>query len=87
MKWYCDGELLKSGRDFRLGFDGTWAKLHFYDLKADFGGSYECVVKNAGGAAKSSATLTVKGELLSLFIRNFLSLQSRVGHTKILPTL
>ncbi|XP_064598292.1 titin-like isoform X2 [Liolophura sinensis] len=71
VKWYCDGELLKSGRDFRLGFDGSWAKLHFYDLKADFGGCYECVVKNAGGAAKSSATLTVEAALPKSFPPKF----------------
>jgi len=62
LSWYKDGRLLSSSFLSKQSFDGRLARLVVSRVSAKDSGSYECLISNTGGEAKTKASLTVIGK-------------------------
>ncbi|CAH1789051.1 unnamed protein product [Owenia fusiformis] len=60
MKWYKDGNILKSSTDFKQTFDGKTAKLVINEILTEDAGKYECLAINNVGENRTYCRVKVE---------------------------
>lgn len=65
--WYKNMQILRSGTEYQLSFDGKIAQLKIAEVSTEDAGKYECLARSTSGKASCFCRLAVEG-LILLFL-------------------